>query len=253
MSNIPVAENSRSTYENFVAQCPTCGKESVFNRASNLETFEPIAGRDVLCLDSACGKLFRIVGDSVNAAYEMLIFECYELRDRKHYMNCILSLAQAYKVFFGLFLRVELVYKPFGADPMRDLADLNRVATNLHDKIKGYSFAQMRALFLQQVVKYQSPKSVGAAAAVVAGLPCHHVDPKDADIDGLGDPKLVPLLKAIKATEINSLRNQVVHKRAYRPTLQEVDESLKEARSILFQLGKYFDLHDEINWYLRTE
>ena len=120
MNAIPVAERKRTSYENFAAECPWCRRENIFNRASDLKTFEPIAGRDVSCLSAACGKPFRILGDSVNSPHEMLIFDCYELLDRKHYMNAVLSLAQAYETFFSLFFRVELLYKPLGADPDQD-------------------------------------------------------------------------------------------------------------------------------------
>jgi len=113
MSDIPIAKNRRTSYENFVAVCPECGRDSIFNRASDLHTFEPIAGREVACLSGYCRKPFRIINDSVNNAHEMLIFDCYELIERKHYMNCILSLAQAYEVFFSFFFRVEFLYKPF--------------------------------------------------------------------------------------------------------------------------------------------
>jgi len=251
MSNIPVARNKRTSYENFVAECPWCGKESIFNRASDLGTFEPIAGRDVLCQSGDCGKPFRIVGDSVNNPHEMLVFDCYELVERKHYMNCILSLAQAFEVFFSLFFRVELLYKPFGADPDQELVDLNRLSEELQERIKEHTFTCMRALFLQHVVTGCSPKNLAEAAAVVAAFPERPGDPKDAAIEGLGDAKLVPLLRALKATTINRLRNRVVHKHAYRPTREEVAAALDEARSILFPLTSHLDLHDEINWYMR--
>jgi hypothetical protein len=215
-----------------------------------LGTFEPIAGRDVECLE--CGEPFRIVSDSVNEAYEMFLSECSELRDRKHYSACILSVAQAYEVFFGLFFRVELLYKPFGADSNRCLEDLNRVAQILHDRLKDHGFARLRALFLQHAVARHSPKSIAEAETLLAGMPCRPGDPKNADIEALPDQKLVPHLKAIKNTEVHTLRNQVVHQRAYRPTRQEAEKAIEEAQSILFPLGAYFDLHDEINWYLRT-
>ena len=101
---IPIAKNKRPSYENFVADCPLCGHECIFNRASDLHTFEPIGGLNVTCLNGLCAKTFRLVSDSVNERHEMLIYDCYELLERKHYMNCILSLAQAYEVFFSLFL-----------------------------------------------------------------------------------------------------------------------------------------------------
>lgn|SRR3989442_5023317 len=232
--------------------CPECGKDSIFNRASDLHTFEPIAGRDVVCLSGDCRKPFRIINDSVNDAHEMLIFDCYELIERKHYMNCILSLAQAYEVFFSLFFRVELLYKPFGSDPDQEIADLNHLSKELQKKIEKHTFAPMRALFLSHIVAAYSPKTLAEASGLVSALPNLPGDPGDAEIESLGDAKLVSLLKALKETNINTRRNQIVHKRAYRPTREQVDAALEETRSILFPLTSRFQLHDEINWYMRA-
>lgn len=253
MNNIPMATGTRPTYENFVVDCPVCGKENVFNRASDLLTFEAIGGLDVSCLNNKCGERFRIVGDSVNEAYEMFIHGCQELRDRKHYMYCVLCLAQSYEVFFALFFRVELLYKPFGADSKRDLKELNRLATTLNGKIKGHAFRRLRALFLRHVIARQLPNSVAEAARVVDDLPRHPTDPNDNEIAALDHPLLVPLLGAIKTTKVLTLRNRVVHESAYRPSLQEVEDALEEARSILFPLGHYFNLHDDINWYTKNQ
>lgn len=251
MSNIPTASKKHTSYENFIAECPWCSEENIFNRASDLQTFEPIAGRDVSCQSDDCGKSFRIVGDSVDNAHEMLIYDCYELVEQKHYMNCILSLAQAYEIFFSLFFRVELLYKPFGADLKPEPADLNRLSEELYHKIKKHTFADMRALFLQYMVTGRSPKNLTEAEAVISALPDRPGDPKDATIESLGDTKLVSLLKALKATSIHTLRNRIVHKQAYRPKREEVEAALKETRSILFPLTKHLRLYDDINWYRR--
>ena len=61
----------------------------------------------------------------------MLILDMPELYERKHYMNCILSLAQAYEVFFSLYLRVNLLFKPFGSDADRDIGMFNRLDEEL--------------------------------------------------------------------------------------------------------------------------
>ena len=200
---------------------------------------------------TGCGKPFRIIGDSVNGAHEMLIFDCYELLERKHYMNGLLSLAQAYEVFFSLFFRVELLYRPFCADPESDVAELNKLSEALQEKIKDHTFSRMRSLFLQHMVSRPEPKNLAEAAVVVAALPDRPGDPSDAALDGVGDPTLAPLLKALKATTIHTLRNRVVHKQAYRPTREEVTVAQKEARSILLPLTNHLDLHDEVNWYMR--
>ena len=147
---------------------------------------------------------------------------------------------------------MEFLYRPFGADPDQELADLNQLSEALHEKLKEHTFARMRALFLQHMVSRPEPKSLAEAAALVAALPDRPGDPKDAAIDSVAEAKMVPLLKALKATTINSLRNRVVHKQAYSPTRQETEEALEEARSILFPLTSRLNLHDEINWYMRA-
>lgn len=247
---IPIAEGRRTSYENFVAECPLCGHECIFNRASDLCTFEPIAGLDVSCLNEECGQPFRLVGDSVNERHEMLIYDCHELLERKHYMNCVLNLALAYGTFFSLFLRVELLYKPFAADPDQ-LDRLNLLSKKLENKIKGYTFHPMRALFLWQIIKQRSAATFDEAEEIIKAFPDYPKDPKDSEIEALSDTKLIPLLKALKDTTIHELRNRVVHKQAYRPTREEVEDSLKETRSILFLLTHRLRLHDEPNWYMR--
>lgn len=251
MSKIPVCGKKRTSYENFVAECPWCGKESIFNRATDLRTFEPIDGRDVSCQSVDCRKPFRIVGDSVNNPHEMLVFDCYELIDHKHYMNSVLNLAQAYEVFFSLFFRVELLYKPFSADRDQGLDELNRILHVLKDRIKDHTFASLRALFLRYVVAQQSPKNLAESEAMITGFPERPGDPKDADIESLGDTTLVSLLKALKGTSINTLRNNIVHKQAYRPTREEVEAALDETRSILFPLTSHLQLYNDVNWYMR--
>ncbi len=251
MSDIPIALIKRASYENVMADCPWCDRESTFNRASDLCTFELIAGRDVSCQSIDCGKLFRIVSDSVNPAHETLIFDCHELVERKHYMNCILSLTQAYEVFFSLFFRVELLYKPFWADHNREFDALNELTEKLHMKIKHFPFGKMRALFLQHMANRQSPKDLAEARNVVKKLPKKPSDPADADIENLGDAKLVPLLLKLKATTIHRLRNNIVHKQAYRPTRVEAVSAIDETKDILFPLTYHLDLRNgDINSYV---
>ena len=253
---IPVARNKRTSYENFVAECPWCGKDSIFNRASDLGTFEPIDGRDVACQSADCGKPFRIIGDRVNNAHETLVLDCYELIERKHYMSCILNLAQAHEVFFSLFFRVELLYRPFAADPDQELAELNRLAGVLSERLERHAFSSMRALFLQHIVAARAPKNLVEAEKMISALPEQPKDakvPKDSALDSLSDAKLVPLLKSLKATDIHTCRNKVVHKRAYRPTAAEVHKHLDETGSILFPLTDHLDLDDDINRYTMAQ
>jgi len=250
MNAIPYAEKKRTSYENFVAQCPWCGEESIFNRVTDLKDLSPIAFRTVSCLSPSCRKPFNINGDSINSAHEMLIFDCYELLQLKHYMNCILTLTQAYELFFSLFLRVELLYRPFAADPDKDINRLNSLAEQLAEKVKNHAFGPMRALFLRQLVSGVTPKTLAEAEVAIATLDDRPKDPSDNEVESLPDNGLTALLKALKATTINRLRNQVVHKRAYRPTREEAELALEETRSIIFPLTQRLGLYDDINWYV---
>jgi hypothetical protein len=250
MNEIPYAKKKRASYENFVAQCPWCEQECIFNRVTDLKDVDPITFRTVSCQNPSCGKSFNINGDKVNSAHEMLIFDCYELLHLKHYMNCILTLAQAYEVFFSLFLRVELLYKPFATDPVRDSNRLNCLAEQLAQKVKKHTFEPMRALFLRQIVSGSTPQSLAEAEVVIAALDDHPKSPSDNELESLTDKQLLVHLKDLKATVISTLRNQVVHKRAYRPTLDETRSALEETRAILFPLTQRLELFDDINWYM---
>ena len=253
MNQMPYATEKRTSYENFAAVCPCCGKCSIFNRVSDLKECDPIAFKTVQCLSPSCSKPFNINGDSVNAAHEMLVFDCHELLRQKHYMNCIITLAQAHEVFFSLFLRVELLYKPFAKDDGRDIDRLNRLSEQLAEKVKNHTFAPMRALFLRQLVSGPRLASLSEAEAAILRLPERPTDPADSDLEKVGDPALVDLLKALKRTTIHEVRNRVVHKRAYRPSRDEAKSAFKSARKLLFPLTHRLGLHDEINWYLANK
>lgn len=250
MTAIPYARRRRTSYENFTAECPWCGGENVFNRVSDLREVTPIAFRTVACLNPECGKQFNINGDTVNPAYQMLLLDCHELLDLKHYMNCVLSVAQAYEVFFSLFLRVELLYRPFGKDTDQDIDHLNQLLQVLADRIKTHAFAKMRALFLWQLAHGVSPSNLASAEVSISNLPTNPNDPSDPEIEALGDPECARLCILVKNSTIGTTRNLVVHKQAYRPTRAEAEEAIEQGTTILFPLGHLLDLKDDVNWYM---
>lgn len=247
MNKIPVAKTIYTNYENFAAECPWCGKKNIFNRASDLATFEPIAGLDVVCLSNKCGKEFRLIGDTLNSPHEMLIYDCYKLIQQKQYMNTILTLAQAYEVFFNLFLRIEFLYKPFSAE--RDIAKFNSLSEMLYEKLKKHTFAKMRNHFLGYLLDNNPPRDLIEAERRIVSLSDNPREPKNTEIDSMNDSVLKPLLIAIKETEINTLRNKIIHKQAYRPTREEVDRAFEEAKTIMNELTFHLKLYDNIAFY----
>jgi len=247
----PTVRIKRSSYENVYVQCPWCGRENIFNRATDLKDWDPIAFRTVSCLNQPCGKSFNINGDSVNSAPEMFVFDSCELLQAKHYMNCILTLTQAYELLFNLFLVVELLYKPFAADPDGDIDCLNNLAKLLAEKVKDHAFGPMRALFLHQLVSGKSPRTLAEAKVAIAALDDFPTKPpSDTELESLADKAVVTCLKELTATKIHRLRNKVVHKQAYRPTCAEAKSALEEARSIIFPLAERLGLQDDPNWYV---
>jgi hypothetical protein len=253
MAGIPCAEEIQTTYENFTARCPWCGFKNIFNRASDLEDLEPIAHKQVVCLNRDCEQRFTISGDSINPAFEMLIYDCYELRCAKHYAYCILNLAQAFEVFFSQYLRVELLYRPFALDSDRDIEQLNDLVELLYEKVKRHASAAMRNLFFYQVLQQRQARSLSEAEASINALPDRPPEPSDASIESVTDQRLSALLMRLKYCKVGELRNQVVHKRAYRPKLDEVNEALRETREILLPLASMLRIQsDDLNWYMRS-
>jgi len=254
MSQIPQGKDMKATYENFFARCPGCGRENIFNRASDLKQSDAIDYLEVSCLFADCARPFYLNGDLINSAYEMIIWDCYELLERKHYAYCILNLAQAFEVFFSQYLRVELLYKPFASDPDDDIERLNDLIKLLYDRTKECSFERMRNLFFWIVLQPRHPGSLHEAETTINAFPNKPSCPSDEDVTNASisaDKRIRELLLHLKSCEIPALRNQVVHQRAYRPTLHEVNNALKEAREILFVLPRALEVDSEdVNWYM---
>lgn len=252
MTDHRTARIEGASYENVTVTCPWCGRVCVFNRRSDLETLNPIAGREVTCLHPDCRQSLWIMGDRVNGAHETLLFDCYELLAHKHFMNCVLTAAQAYELFFSLFFRVELVYRPFAAGRTHDIDGLNRVHRTLLNATKTFTFAPMRRLFLRCVVDGRAPGSLEEAEVLASRLKPPRKAPEESEINGLRNELVEPLL-GLGRTGVGDLRNMVVHKEGYRPSADEARGCVEEARGILFPLTYLLDLHDDVNAYtMRT-
>jgi Protein of unknown function (DUF2934) len=245
-----LTSNPRTGYENFEVECPWCQNEIIFNRASDLGTFQSIVGQTVVCLNSDCRKSFWISNDSINTPHEMLIFDVKELYKQKHYMNCILNLAQAYEIFFSLYLRVEMLFKPFGFEPDLDINKLNQLATELYKKVRKYGFVDMRSLFLLHIMNGNSPNNLTQSKKMLAAFPNKPSAPKyNALKKAVKDTTLLKLLKSIKDSKIHEMRNRVIHQGAYRPTREDVDLAYTETADTLLALTSYLDLNDDISHY----
>jgi hypothetical protein len=114
---------------------------------------------------------FKINKDSADAAHQMLLSACYTFIERKQYMQCVLGVAQAYEVFFGHFLYVQLIYRAFAKDSSHDLRCLSHLKNQLYERVQQFTFEPMRRLFLRLVVDGVAPASLADAKAAIDALP----------------------------------------------------------------------------------
>lgn len=235
-----------ATYENVHAKCPHCAQENIFNRASDLQTFDAVSGQDVCCLNSICRRQFHILGDLINPAFEMFVFDCAWPYEQKRYSYCIVSLAQAWEIFFSNYLRVEFIYKKYAADG--DLERMNRGLHELYEITKRWTFEPLRNIFIRLQIKPGAVADLDSLASQSAQLTQR---PARADLAQV-DERLRIHIERLYDSTIGELRNQIVHKHAYRPRKEEVDHFMAEIRATLFPLRMMLGVQgDEINWYVQ--
>lgn len=242
----------RSDYENVYAVCPGCGREVIFNRVSDLKTTERIFGLDIDCLFPECGTQFRIVGDSINESYEMMLFHGGQLFNQKRYMQCVMQTCQAYEMFFNLHIYAELVCRPWSSVKNTiSLAALNKRSNDLHKAIKKFSFQDMRNLSLLVAIKADQsrPFDASSAAEFIQSIRAWPQKPTVADVGNIPGRGIAEHFLRIKRSTINIERNKVAHKRAYRPNRECAEMLLVEARETLFPLAYALKIKSNIAHY----
>ena len=237
------ARNVNTNYENFIAECPHCGHENIFNRISDLKTTEPIDCRQVFCMNRSCKRLFKINGDSVNERYEYLLYDCHELLKIKRYMYCILNVCQAYEAFFTVAIQKKLLWDPraqgvFSHDCKNELEIINKLSRILYESMEKFTFKPLANIFFDLCLNPQTFTSKQAVEKYIQCLECAaKKNPKDDEIKSYPNRKVSEVLLRLKEIDINELRNRVVHKEGYRPSREEVEKSFKEAQEIIFDLS----------------
>jgi hypothetical protein len=234
----PYATDTRPTYENFEARCPVCWFWNIFNRVTDLADCGLITFETVSCLDASCGRPFNINGDIVNAAYHMFSMQCYSFKKEKRYSHCVVSLAQAFELFFSHYLYEHLVTRPLRTDSeLRTASDYNALSEQLYRQIETLGYRKLRNVFLHVVLERSLPASMLEAERIIASISDRRSDPTDAFLAAYPEEAIASLLVALKGSGVAELRNRVAHQEGYRPTLLEVENALSETRNLLFGLG----------------
>jgi hypothetical protein len=139
-------------------------------------------------------------------------------------------------MFFALYLRVEILYKPYARERNIDTVRLSQATTNLTKRTRELTFSGMRAFFLNHVVLTRAlikrnADSLDESKIILAQLTTNI--PSIEALSRVNDPKLVPWLNKVSEIRIGELRNNVVHKSGYRPSLVEVEKAISETEEIM--------------------
>jgi hypothetical protein len=242
----------RATYETFDANCPYCDHLNIYNRASDLADLSAIGFKQVSC--QSCARVYIINGDLVNPPHQLLLYDCTDLVAHKRYAYAVLNAAQSFEVFFSLFLRVELGYKPFAREANRPpISELNATLDELFHTVRRYTYVPLRNIFIRLLLAHTRPASLAEARAAIATLPKLRDSLSDSEITSSYSPGPVrDLLVLLNQSTVHDARNAVVHKDAYRPTLAEATKAIEEAKDVLFPLGVHLLLlTDDFNWHVK--
>jgi hypothetical protein len=233
-----VAEIQDPNYETVTAQCDHCGAMCVFSRVDDLATVGPVSGERVAC--SSCGESFCITADTVNTPYQFLIDEARKHFKAKRYMPTIATLAQAWEMFFAEFAWGRYVYAPFFAADRydRDVDELNSLSKQLTLITAKFTFAPMRNLLIHTVVRQIRPVTTAEAAIAIQQIKDQSFgnDPPSDFLDQVADEKIREVLGQVRDITVGELRNQVIHKHAYRPRRVQVEPCVTAEVKVLYRL-----------------
>jgi len=252
MSN-SYSRKMRTDYENFIAVCPICDFENIYNRITDLKTIEYIDFMTVNCFN--CNRDFNINYDCINNAYEYLIFDIAELKKQKRYMYCILNLAQAIEVFLYHSIKVKLLLQPFKDRLITSFEGFNSLETRLEKKFDKFTFVHLKNIFFKIYLGVASLSSEAEITTFLEKVNEHRKGSPDKIEEYIkeyskrsSDRRLVDLFSKLNLSKVHSIRNEVVHKYSYRPTLQQVEECEKETRDIVFRLSAILEIKDELHY-----
>ena len=233
---IKYARRKRTNYENFIAECPYCGKENIFNRISDLQTIQPITFMEVKCFE--CNKEFNINGDKITESYEYLIYDCCELLRTKRYMYCIFNLCQACEAFLLKAIETKTILEPWKRRILyRRVNVLNEYRKRLFDSVEGYSYERLRNLFLDLYIynkSFNDQQDIDDYLEGIVSIVNHC--PPEAVIKNYPDQRTRDLLLDLHGLDINKIRNKVVHKYAFRPSSQDVQKYWDSVGRIIYGL-----------------
>jgi len=229
-------------YENIYIDCPCCKHENVFNRISDLEGNNCIDRLNGIVCQS-CERQFSILGDRVTTAkFRWFLDELPIFKKRKEYRLYILNLCQGVECFFSQ----AIINKLIDRDPnLRDdeghiiIGQYNKAREEL-DKKTVYDLCQKGS----RKITFKRT-TFNKLEEIFLCLFDYERKNDNGNLSKLRKDKREESFQEIGKTKINTIRNRVVHKQAYRPSVKEIEDfdSLIKA---LYYLQMYLDVKDSI-------
>lgn len=221
----------KAGYENIYVDCPHCEQENTYNRISDLSTVEPIDRMDNIECEH-CKRDYSIFRDEIQEAkYKWFLVETEILKQRKNYMLYVLYLCQACETFF----EQAIINKKLDRNKKLRYGDGHLNCQKYNQELKNLNKASIYNLCGDGPKKTRFKK---AAFDNLRKVFLHEFDSK-------GNQKVDDALDVIRGTKIHELRNKVVHKNAYRPTLTEI-ERFDSLTSALYFLGHALEVKESI-------
>jgi hypothetical protein len=244
-STTPYATTTEATFEAFIAICPICGHRCVYHRAADLHDLRPIDLKRVRCQHQECGREFYINGDTISPAYRTLLFEAYEHRHEKRFRECLLNLGQALELLLVRIIYALLADQPFAHEHQEDWEALRSLQKTIKRKLHHVRFRDLRTAAISLISAVQHPLSTAEARELAGNLETLWGPASEtqlaAAIDRVGNEELQRLLHRLRTTRIVTLRNRALHPENYRPSHEEMDQALAEARELILLLAVHLD------------
>lgn len=215
----------RPGYENIYFTCPLCNTENILNRVTDVRHTRPISGMESVC--DNCKQKVWLNGDRADhVKYKWFLFDLDRHKREKQYREYALVLCQCLEAFFVQALLNKLVTRNLlftNVDGTVNLEQDNFVRRQLDEAWKAAGFEELRKTFNSEFKELST------------------------SFKPIGNTNIIDLrkesFKAVRTTDINKLRNKVVHSTAYRPTLAEIEE-YDRLEGAIHWLGSYLDVID---------
>lgn len=256
-STIPRADsnNYKATYESYEVACPICGKWNIFNRMSDIGSINVASGKTVKCLH--CNKDFLIIGDKLNLKYEYFLEGCDDLIKQKNYMYCIIILCQSCEAFFMKCIDIKLLWKPYRSGVFggyKGNKDFDDFAGKIHDRFDKFTYQKLLNVFFDLYLNNKNFKNEDDISNYLDNLSeLSKSEPSKKEIETKSTGTQRNLFLELKELKINEIRNDVVHKDGFRPSLVDAQNYLNKVRRIIEEISKALDLEDMLSYCMYSE